>query len=103
VSEDCLTTSIQTPVQRTNEKLPVVVWIYPDGIDGSSGHSHRDQESSLMNSGFIVVTLHVPHNRRNSQICPERDEASALKWVDRNIAAYGGDPKRVAIFDERTR
>ena len=42
-----------------------------------------------MNGGFIVVTLHVPRDHRNSQICPQRDEASALRWVDRNTRLRG--------------
>ena len=82
--------------------------IHPDRIDGSPSQTHSDEESVLVNRGFLVVTFtqhknHIPQSRQNSQVCPQRDEASALKWVDQNIASYGGDPKRVAIFDERTR
>lgn len=95
---------IRTPDRRGAKKLPVVVLIEANARARLSNSSA--QESELVDQGFIVVTLtpsdFIPKNSAglSSRKCMQMDSLSALRWVDRNIETFGGDSKRVAVFEE---
>lgn len=111
VSEDCLTLSVWTPARRANERLPVMVWIPGGGFtDGGEAMSIYDGEA-LARRGIIVVTINYRVNAFGLLVHPAieaepdgargnnalRDTIAALRWVNTNIAAFGGDAARVTI------
>jgi para-nitrobenzyl esterase len=114
-SEDCLTVNVWTPNTAPAKKLPVMVWIYGGGFrEGGSANALYDG-SELARHGIVVVTLnyrlgllgfldlpalaaeHPDEPHGNYGIL---DQIAALKWVQANIAAFGGDPSNVTIFGE---
>lgn len=115
VSEDCLYINIWSPAETADEKLPVLVWIYGGGFSfGSSSHPVTNGEH-LARKGVVVVTINyrvgslgfLAHPDLSSE-SPRKvsgnyglqDQIAGLKWIQRNIAAFGGDPEKVTIFGE---
>jgi carboxylesterase type B len=115
MSEDCLNLNVWSPAQRASAKLPVMVWIYGGGYTyGSGSHPSYDGEA-LARRGVVVVTLNYrigllgfmahpqltaespTHSSGNYGVL---DQIAALQWVQRNIAAFGGDPARVTVFGQ---
>jgi para-nitrobenzyl esterase len=114
-SEDCLFLNVFTPPTASGNGggpgLPVMFWIHGGGlVDGSSD---AYVPTWLVKNGVIVVTINYRlgylgflaqsaidaegHLKGNYGLM---DQQFALKWVHRNIAAFGGDPHRVTIFGE---
>lgn len=113
-SEDCLTLNIWAPVKSAG-KLPVMVWIHGGGLMNGSGSLPHYAGDQLAARGVIVVTLnyrlgvlgflaHPELNKESPQGVSGNygllDQIAALKWVKRNIAAFGGDPNQVTIFGQ---
>lgn len=114
-SEDCLTLNVWTPKAEAGAKLPVMVWIYGGGfLEGGSAMPIYDG-TDLAKHGVVVVSLNyrlgVLGFFNHPAVAAENlDEASgnfglldqiaALKWVQRNIESFGGDPAKVTIFGE---
>lgn len=112
MSEDCLSVNVWTPARVSNEKLPVMVWIYGGGFTyGSGSHPTYDGEA-LARRGIVVVNLNYrlglfgfmahPQLTAESQDHASgnyalMDQIAALQWVQRNIAAFGGDPNKVTV------
>lgn len=111
VSEDCLTLSVWTPAQSSNERLPVMFWIAGGGFtDGGEAMSVYDGEA-LARRGVIVVTINyrvgafglLTHPALEPEVDGARgnyvlrDTLAALQWVNANIEAFGGDPARVTL------
>jgi len=110
-SEDCLFLNIWKPAgAKQGAKLPVMVWIHGGAFVGGSGNTSGDQ---FAKRGVILVTINYRLGRLGhfafpalSKEHPEEpkgsyafmDQIAALKWVQQNIAAFGGDPKNVTIF-----
>ncbi|WKK24088.1 carboxylesterase family protein [Streptomyces olivoreticuli] len=103
---DCLTVNVWTP-DPGGAGLPVMVWIHGGGYQfGSAGEPDYDA-SLLAAAGVVAVTCnyrlgldgfaHVAGAPPNRGLL---DQAAALRWVQDNIAAFGGDPGRVTIFGE---
>jgi para-nitrobenzyl esterase len=115
MSEDCLFINVWRPVERPREPLPVMVWIHGGGfVMGSSSQPMLDG-GALASRGVIVVTFNYRLGRFGFFAHPvlsaaQRDELlgnyglmdqmAALRWVQRNIAAFGGNPGNVTIFGE---
>src|SRR5580704_10868319 len=108
VSEDCLYLNIWTPVKSAAEHLPVIVWIYGGGYRNGSASMPLYWGDRLAHQGVIVVTiayrlgplgfLALPELTRESAHHSSgnyglMDQIAALEWVQRNVAAFGGDPK----------
>ena len=110
-SEDCLFLNVWRPAGAAkNAKLPVMVWIHGGAFVGGSGNTSGDQ---FAKQGVILVSINYRLGRLGhfafpalSKEHPEEpkgsyafmDQIAALKWVQQNIAAFGGDPKNVTIF-----
>jgi para-nitrobenzyl esterase len=88
-------------------RLPVMVWIHGGGyVYGWSGDPLFDG-AALARDGVVVVTFnyrlcaegfgHFPGAPANRGLL---DQVAALRWVQDNIAAFGGDPDRVTVFGE---
>jgi len=108
VSEDCLYLNIWTPAKRPAQHLPVIVWIYGGGFINGSSSMPLYWGDQLARKGIVFVSiayrlgplgfLALPELTRKS---PHRssgnyglmDQIAALQWVQKNIAAFGGDPK----------
>jgi para-nitrobenzyl esterase len=114
-SEDCLTLNVFAPSSAA--KLPVMVWIH--GGAHVTGGSAEDVFTpiGLVRNNVIVVTINYRLGRLGFFASPEiiadaamrgepsgnygmMDMIAALKWVQRNIKSFGGDPGRVTIFGE---
>jgi para-nitrobenzyl esterase len=114
VSEDCLFLNIWTPSSATkNSKLPVMVWIHGGGFTGGSGAGPGSAGDAFAKQGVILTTINYRLGRLGhfafpalSKENPEEfkgsyaymDQIAALKWIQENIAAFGGDPDNVTIF-----
>ncbi|WP_394830397.1 carboxylesterase family protein [Pendulispora rubella] len=109
-SEDCLSLNVFAPAFRAAEKRPVMVWIH----GGSFAYERGGEEAAILaRRGVVVVTFNYrlgllgflahpaltkesPHHASGNYGL--LDQIEALRWVQRNIAAFGGDPSRVTIF-----
>ncbi|MBX2891002.1 MAG: carboxylesterase family protein [Saprospiraceae bacterium] len=115
-SEDCLFINLWKPAQATPEaKLPVMVWIHGGAFVFGSGSQPDFSGEQFARQGIILVTFNYRLGRLGffafpalSNERPEEpkgnytymDQIAALKWVQQNIAAFGGDPNNVTIFGE---
>ncbi|MCC7176168.1 MAG: carboxylesterase family protein [Bryobacterales bacterium] len=115
MSEDCLYLNVWTPAKSANERLPVLVYIFGGGFQNGDGSEPRYDGESMARKGIVAVTLNYRTNIFGFFSHPELtresphkasgnygllDQVAALRWVQRNIAAFGGDPKRVTIAGE---
>ena len=111
MGEDCLYLNVWTPARRADEKLPVYFWIYGGGWQvGNTAEMEFDGER-IARRGIVVVTANYRVNlfgfschREISAAYPDapanfglQDQLAALRWVGRNIAAFGGDADNVTI------
>jgi para-nitrobenzyl esterase len=115
MSEDCLYLNVNTPAKTAGDKLPVMVWLHPGGLDTGTANDETFNNPALPQHGVVVVTvnhrlgafgllasegLSVESATGASGNYGMLDLISALQWVKENIAAFGGDPSRVTIFGE---
>ena len=113
MSEDCLYLAIATPAKSTKDNLPVMVWIHGGGFQ--TEHYAGDLWTSLARRGVVAVSIEYRTGALGFMAHPELtkesptghsgnygllDQIYALKWVQRNIANFGGDPSKVTIFGE---
>lgn len=114
-NEDCLYLNVWTPAERPSAKLPVLYWIHGGGyVIGAASQPLYDGED-LARLGCVVVSINyrlglfgfLAHPALSQESKDHvsgnyglLDQIEGLRWVQRNIAAFGGDPKHVAIFGE---
>jgi para-nitrobenzyl esterase len=113
MSEDCLYLNVLTPAEKSKEKLPVLVYFHGGGLTAQSGSRPIYNTPPLAQHGAVVVpvtariavmgfmahpglTAESEHGASGNY--GMLDLIAALKWVKKNIAAFGGDPDRVTIF-----
>jgi para-nitrobenzyl esterase len=114
-SEDCLYLNVWTSAKSASDRLPVIVWNYGGGFTGGSGSEARYDGEELARKGAVVVTYNYRLGAFGFFAHPEltaesghnasgnygmMDLLATLRWVQKNIAAFGGDPKRVTIDGE---
>jgi para-nitrobenzyl esterase len=114
MSEDCLYLNIWTP-DCDNKKRPVMVWIHGGGYQTGSGAQLIYRGGNLAVHGdVVVVTLNyrlgafgflylndlIPAHYNVSANNGLLDQIEALKWIQQNIASFGGDPSQVTLFGE---
>lgn len=114
VSEDCLYLDIWTPAKTARDRLPVMVWIYGGGFSAGATSSPTYAGDRLAKLGVVQVNVayrvgifgflaHPELSRESGNISGNYgllDQIAGLKWVQENIAAFGGDPSNVTIFGE---
>lgn len=115
VSEDCLYLNVWTPAKAGGHKLPVLVYFYGGGFQAGDSSEKRYDGASMARQGIVSVTVNYRLNVFGFLAHPEltaasprhasgnyglMDQAAALHWVQRNIAAFGGDPAQVTIAGE---
>ena len=115
-SEDCLFVNVWRPAAaEPGAKLPVMVWIHGGAFVFGSGSFPGSSGVAFARQGVVLVTFNYRLQRLGffafpalSQEHPEElkgnygymDQVAALRWVQQNIAAFGGDPTNVTIFGE---
>ncbi|XP_063370711.1 juvenile hormone esterase-like [Cydia amplana] len=106
VDEDCLRINVYTPHNNSSRKLPVVVFIHPGGYYSFSGRSDLLGPHYLMDRDLVLVVINyrlasLGFLSTGDSVAPGnngfKDQVSALRWVQRNVAAFGGDPGKVTI------
>ena len=114
-SEDCLFLNIWTPAKSGKEKVPVLVWIYGGGFSFGSSSDPVHNGEHLARKGVVLVSIAYRVGQLGFLAHPELssenpnkvsgnygllDMISGLQWIQKNIAAFGGDPNKVTIFGE---
>ncbi len=115
LSEDCLYLNVWTPAQRNTKGLPVLVYFYGGGNVAGDASEPRYDGESMAKKGIVVITcnyrLNIFGNFAHPDLSKEAaykasgnygllDQVAALEWVQKNIAAFGGNPKKVTIAGE---
>lgn len=115
LSEDCLYLNVWTPAKRNTTGLPVLVYFYGGGFVAGDGSEPRYDGAAMAKKGIVVVTVNYRLGIFGFFAHPELskeasykgsgnygllDQQAGLKWVQKNIAAFGGDPKKVTIAGE---
>ncbi len=115
LSEDCLYLNVWTPAKRNTKGLPVLLYYYGGGNAAGDGSEPRYDGEAMAKKGIVVVTCNYRLNIFGFLAHPELsaeapykasgnygmlDQSAALKWVQKNIAAFGGDPKKITIAGE---
>lgn len=112
ISEDCLYLNVWTASEKSDEKRPVMVWIYGGGFGSGGSTVPLYDGEELAKKGIVVVNINyrvgilgfLAHPELSAEN-PEQtsgnygilDQIAALEWVKKNIAAFGGDPENVTI------
>jgi para-nitrobenzyl esterase len=114
-NEDCLYLNVWTPAKSAAERLPVMVWIHGGSFETGSGSMEVYGGQNLAAKGVVVVTISyrlgplgfLAHPALSAESAEGvsgnyglLDQISALQWVKRNIAGFGGDPTNVTVFGE---
>src|ERR1043165_6074673 len=113
MSEDCLFLNVFTPALRDQKKRPVLFYIHGGAYSGGSGSSPLYDGVRLCKRGDVVV-VSINHRLNafgylylarfagpelaDSGNAGQLDLILALKWVQKNIAEFGGDPDNVMVF-----
>ena len=115
ISEDCLYLNVWTPAKSDKERLPVLVYFYGGGFVAGDGAEPRYDGESMARQGMVTITVNYRLGIFGFFVHPEltqesphhasgnyglMDQSAALQWVHQNVAAFGGDPKRITIAGE---
>ena len=113
MSEDCLSLNVWTPAEARD--APVFVWIHGGSLLTGSSSLGMYDGARLAREGVVVVTINYRLGALGFLAHPELsaetdenvsgnygflDQIEALRWVERNIGAFGGDPDNVTIAGE---
>ena len=101
--EDCLNLNVWTPDPQATG-LPVLVWVHGGSFMNGSGSVAAYRGSSFARDGVVCVTINYRLGAEGFLYLGDGvanvgllDQIAALQWVQRNIAAFGGDPDRVTV------
>src|SRR5579864_4425074 len=115
LSEDCLYLNVWTAAKSKKDHLLVMVWIHGGGFTRGDGISNAYDGENFARKGVVLVTINYRlgifgffahpaltaesehHASGNYALL---DQIAALRWVKKNIAAFGGNPENVTIFGE---
>ncbi len=115
ISEDCLYLNIWTPAKSGNEGLPVLVFFYGGGMKAGDGSEYRYDGEAMARKGIISVTVnyrlgvfgflaHPELTKESSHHASGNyglmDQTEALRWLHKNIEAFGGNPDNITIAGE---
>jgi para-nitrobenzyl esterase len=115
LGEDCLYLNVWTGAEKANEKRPVMVWFFGGAFTEGGGSPHLYDGDALARRGAVVVTMNYRLGPYGFFVHPAltaesahkasgnyglMDMLASLRWVKRNIAAFGGDPGNVTVFGQ---
>lgn len=114
-SEDCLYLNVWTTAKKPGERIPVMVWIHGGAFNFGSASQPEYNGKNLARKDVVVVTINYRLGPLGFFVHPLLskesahgtsgnygllDQIAALKWVQKNIAAFGGNPESVTIFGQ---
>ena len=114
-SEDCLYLNVWTSANRASARLPVMIWLFGGAYREGAGSSPHNDGEALARKGVVLVTFNYrvgpfgffshpeltkESGRNASGNQALADSIAVFRWVQTNIAAFGGDPRNVTIFGE---
>ena len=114
-SEDCLYLNVWAPLGTASRALPVMVWIHGGGLSYGSASAPAYDGAEFAKQGLVLVSINYRLGRFGFFAHPAlsaenpngplgnygfMDQLEALRWVQRNIAAFGGNPADVTVFGE---
>ncbi|MBO0358898.1 carboxylesterase/lipase family protein [Hymenobacter sp. BT186] len=112
-SEDCLYLNVWAPTAAARRPRPVVVWVHGGAFTGGSGQDNdawtfAAQDTIVAVSinyrlgslGFLQLGSQLGRKYQRAGNAGLLDAVAALRWVQQNIAAFGGDPHRVTVMGE---
>ena len=114
-SEDCLYLNVWTPATSARERIPVLVWIYGGGFNAGATSEPNYSGERLAKKDVVLVSIAYRVWQLGFLAHPDLsaetqnhvsgnygllDMIAGLQWVQKNIAAFGGNPDRVTIFGE---
>ena len=111
-SEDCLYLDVWTPAKSPSDKLPVIVWIYGGGFNAGATSNELYDGAHFAQRGVVFVSVSYRVGPFGFLATPElskesghgsgayglMDQIAGLKWVQANVAKFGGDPSKVTIL-----
>jgi para-nitrobenzyl esterase len=115
MSEDCLYLNVWTPAVKPEVGFPVMIWIHGGAFTGGAGTDPLFAGEEFVKKGVVLVTLNyrlgvfgfyahsdltresVHHSSGNFAL---EDQMAALQWVRDNVAAFGGDAKKITVFGQ---
>ncbi|HEY4110212.1 carboxylesterase/lipase family protein [Puia sp.] len=114
-SEDCLYLNVWQPLETGKQLLPVLVYFYGGGYVAGDGSEYRYDGESMATKGIVTITVNYrlgifgffshpeltkesPHHASGNYGL--LDQAAAIKWVQENSRAFGGDPQKITIAGE---
>ncbi|HEY4031474.1 MAG TPA: carboxylesterase family protein [Caulobacteraceae bacterium] len=111
-SEDCLYLDVWTPAKAPGDKLPVIVWIYGGGFNSGATSNLLYDGANFAKRGVVFVSISYRVGPFGFLATPELskenghgsgnwgllDQIAGLKWVQANVAKFGGDPSKVTIL-----
>lgn len=115
MSEDCLYLNVWTPAVKPKVGFPVMIWIHGGAFTGGAGTDPLFAGTEFVKKGVVLVTLNyrlgvfgfyahpdlsresVHHSSGNFAL---EDQMAALQWVRDNIAAFGGNAKKITVFGQ---
>jgi len=116
LSEDCLYLNVWTPATRATAPRPVMVWIHGGALVTGAASQRVYDGAAFARRGVVLVSINYRLGRLGFFAHPAltrenadggrlgnyglMDQVAALRWVQRNIRAFGGDPRRVTVFGE---
>ncbi len=111
VSEDCLYLNVWADLEKKDQ--PVMVWIHGGAYSHGFGHEMEFDGDAFAKRGVLLVTLNYRLGALGFMAHPAltqrdghsgnyglMDQIAALRWVQDNIRAFGGDPKNITIFGQ---
>lgn len=115
MSEDCLYLNVWTPAKATDEKLPVMLWLYGGAYTDGGGNSPYQRGDHIAATGAVYVSMNYRLGSLGFLAHPDlaaesehgssgnyamADVIAVLKWIRANIEQFGGDPDNVTIFGQ---
>lgn len=107
-TEDCLHLNVWSPTSRPEGQVPVLAWIHGGGFNfGTASYDNYTGTIIAATTGLVVVSFNyrvgaLGFLNAESPQAPGNmgllDQNLALRWIQENIAEFGGDPSRVTIF-----
>jgi len=114
-SEDCLFINVWTAAASASERRPVILFVYGGGFTGGAGSEARYDGEAIARKGVVFVTFNYRlgvfgllahpeltkesgHNASGNYAV--MDTIAALRWIQKNIRSFGGDPGRVTLMGE---